>query len=104
MRLNVLNNRLLVAFLLFIACQSSMAQTALTAITGTYTDKNNAANDYTATSPSNAGQQIDDNTTYDIFFARNTTTDNNLEVTSYSIGATTYSFLLDPDTLALRRN
>ncbi len=103
MRLNVLNNRLLVAFLLFIACQSSMAQTALTAITGTYTDKNNAANDYTATSPSNAGQQIDDNTTYDIFFARNTTTDNNLEVTSYSIGATTYSFLLDPDTLALRR-
>ncbi len=95
--------RLILILFILTTSQVVMAQDPLDAITFTFEDVNNAANDYTATSPSNAGQTIDDNTTYDIFFSRNTTTNNNRNVSSFTIGATVYSFLLDPDTLALRR-
>lgn len=78
-------------------------QSGLDAISFTWIDVDNSANDYTATSASNSGQTIDANVSYDIFFSRNTTTNNNRRVTGYTIGGTTYSFLLDPDTLALRR-
>ncbi|GAB5525032.1 MAG: hypothetical protein Roseis2KO_29040 [Roseivirga sp.] len=79
------------------------AQSAIDAITFTWVDVNNSTNDYTTTSPSNAGQSIDANTTYDVRFASTTTTENNRVVNSFTVNGTTYSFLLDPDTLALRR-
>lgn len=79
------------------------SQDALDAITFTWVDVDNAANDYKANSPGNAGQTIDPNTNYTIYFSRNTTTNNNRKVSGYTINGTTYSFLLDPDTLALRR-
>ncbi len=79
------------------------AQNPLTDIRFTWDDVNNAANDYTATSSPSSGGNIDDNVSYDIFFSRNTTTENNRRVTGYTLGGIDYNFLLDPDTLALRR-
>ncbi len=79
------------------------AQSAIDAIAFTWVDVDNSANDYTTTSPSNAGQSIDANTTYDVRFASTTTTENNRVVNSFTVNGVTYSFLLDPDTLALRR-
>lgn len=91
-------------FIFFLAwTTSAYAQSGLTAISFTFVDVDNSANDYTATSASNSGQTVDDNVSYDIFFSRNTTANNNRSVTGYSIGGTSYSFLLDPDTLAIRR-
>lgn len=92
-----------IVLLLFLTANSLTAQSGLDAITFTWVDVDNSANDYTATSASNSGQTIDDNVSYDIFFSRNTTTNNNRRVSGYTIGGTSYSFLLDPDTLALRR-
>ena len=79
------------------------AQQGITAINFTWVDVNNSANDYTATSPNNAGQDIDDNTTYEIRFSSSTTTDNNRLLSSFTVGGVNYPFLLEPDTLALRR-
>lgn len=88
---------------LALATTGLYAQNGLDAISFTWVDIDNSANDYTATSASSAGQTIDPNVSYDVFFSRNTTTNNNRRVTGYTIGGTSYSFLLDPDTLALRR-
>lgn len=92
-----------VFFICLIGTFETKAQNPLTAISFTFVDVDNAANDYTATSASDAAQTIDGNVPYDIFFSRNTTANNNRVVSGYTLGGTSYSFLLDPDTLALRR-
>ena len=88
--------------LLFMKTRLS-GQSAIDAITFTWVDVNNSANDYSATSPNNAGQDIDANTTYSIQFSSTNTTENNRRLNSFTVGGTSYAFLLDPDTLALRR-
>ena len=93
----------LIMAMLWIGLQHALAQEGLDAISFTWEDVNSTANDYSAISPNNAGQTIDANTKYDIFFSRSTTTNNNRKVSSYTINGTTYPFLVDPDTLALRR-
>ncbi|OEK02575.1 hypothetical protein BFP97_14045 [Roseivirga sp. 4D4] len=90
-------------FLLTILATELKAQNPLTDIRFTWVDVNNSANDYTATSSPSSGGNIDDNVSYDIFFSRNTTTENNRRVSGYTLGGVDYDFLLDPDTLALRR-
>ncbi|OEK06856.1 hypothetical protein [Roseivirga misakiensis] len=91
-----------IIFLLLLGT-NSYAQNPLTDIRFDWIDVNNSANDYTATSSPSSGQTIDDNVSYDIFFSRNTTTENNRRITGYTLGGIDYDFLLDPDTLALRR-
>lgn len=95
---------LILCGILFMLLSTALkAQDALDAITFTWVDANTAANDYKATSSGSAGQTIDPNVNYTLFFSRNTTTNNNRRVSGYTINGVTYSFLLDPDTLALRR-
>ncbi|GAB5525030.1 MAG: hypothetical protein Roseis2KO_29020 [Roseivirga sp.] len=94
---------LLVAIILSALARPVWSQEALDAITFTWVDVDNSANDYKATSSGSAGQTIDPNVNYTMFFSRNTTTNNNRRVSGYTINGTNYSFLLDPDTLALRR-
>lgn len=94
---------LFLTILLFSLANPTRSQEALDAITFTWVDVDNAANDYKANSSGSAGQTIDPNVNYTIFFSRNTTANNNRRVSGYTINGTNYSFLLDPDTLALRR-
>lgn len=90
-------------FLLAIIATADLhGQNPLTDIRFDWVDVNNAANDYTATSAANA-PGFNNSTSYDLFFSRNTTTENNRKITGYTLGGIDYNFLLDPDTLALRR-
>jgi len=89
--------------ILLLAHTDLVGQSAITAINFTWVDANNSANDYSATSPNNAGQSIDANTTYSIQFSSTNTTENNRRLDSYTVGGVNYSFALDPDTLAIRR-
>ncbi|MCE7996543.1 MAG: T9SS type A sorting domain-containing protein [Roseivirga sp.] len=100
---NCLRSIWLTAILFISLITSAWSQDALDAISFTWVDVDNGANDYKAVSSASAGQTIDPNVNYTIFFSRNTTTNNNRKVSGYTINGTSYSFLLDPDTLALRR-
>jgi hypothetical protein len=89
--------------LLVVNYSAVWSQEALDAITFNWVDVDNSTNDYKANSSASAGQTIDPNVNYTVYFSRNTTANNNRKVSGYTINGTNYSFLLDPDTLALRR-
>ena len=72
-------------------------QTTISTINTTTTS--GTSSNYTATSPSDARNTITANTSYKV----NHGTGNNVKVSSYVVGGTTYDNFLEPDTLIIRR-
>ncbi|WP_420384831.1 T9SS type A sorting domain-containing protein [Roseivirga sp.] len=73
------------------------AQTAISSYNVTVVNPPNST--YSATAPSDAGNDINPGQTYDVSFGQG----NDYTLNSYTIGGTTYSNFLEPDTLILQR-
>ena len=84
---------------MLVLCQSISAQTTITAIATTSTGA--SSSNYTVTSPSNTGNDIDASEVFTVNYGQG----NNIAVTSYTVNGigTVFSNFLRPDTLVLNR-
>lgn len=78
---------------------ASYAQTAISSATFTEENTGLTKSEYTASSPSDAGGNVQDNTSYLVKYGEG----RNLLISSFTVGGTLYNNFVSPDTLLLKR-